>query len=270
MFQLSGFFRRRGPSRKLLLKTAQAKNSKKQKTALILGSGPSLDLLDPEKAPSFFDDIFVVNSYYNYRFADSLLPQYYVLSDPNFFVETSKVTFHKKTDLANYLEFANPILVIPHLNRKQIPTNKGLEILFFDDRELPSFFGGGISPLKPRNYISMTLYKALAMAVHMGYKEIYILGMDNSEFSSYRSNYDNKLRRASDIYFAKSMMYEGMPSFSNEESLPGGIAGHLQMLALFFGDLFKFSEETIFNLDENSLVDAFPKVRKHPSLRTNH
>jgi hypothetical protein len=268
-FQLRGFFKRRGPSRQLLAATIQAKGTKGEKTALILGSGPSLDLLDPHKARRYFDEVFVVNSYYKYHFSALLIPDFYVLSDPNFFVSTNKVLFHEGQELSNYLNYSSPKLIIPHLNRKQLPKDLSTEILFFDDRELPGFLGGGISPVKPRNYISMTLYKALAMAIHLGYKEIYVLGLDNSEFASYKSSFDNKVRRDSDVYFADTMKFNGMPPFSNEEILPGGIAGHVQMLAVFFGDLLKFPNENIFNLDENSLVDAFSKIRNHPSLRDN-
>jgi len=261
-----GFFKRRGPTRLLLTNTKKVGGSRKGKTALVLGSGPSLDLLKPSLAREYFDDIFVVNSYYKYEHAHELIPDYYALSDPNFFIDTDKVVFHDNQELYEYLSYSKSILLISHLNRNQIPAIPN-EILFFDDREAPTVFGGGISPLRPRNYVSMTLYKALAMALHMEYEKIFVLGMDNSEFSSYRSSPNNQIRRESEFYFANSMKWPGMPKFSNPETLPGGIAGHLQMLAIFFGDLYKFPTDTILNLDTESLVDAFPKIANHPAVR---
>jgi hypothetical protein len=63
------------------------------------------------------------------------------------------------------------------------------------------------------------------------------------------------------------MKWPDMPRFSNPETLPGGIAGQLQILAVFFGDLHKFPSDRVFNLDAESLVDAFPKVVNHPAIR---
>lgn len=264
-WQLSGYFKRRGPSKNLLLSTRNARNSKVGKKALVLGSGPSLDLLVPEKVNEYFDDVFAVNSYYKYIHSDVVIPTYYTLSDPNFFVETTKTTFHKSQELNEYLKTSLATLIIPHLNRNQLPQVDN-KLLFFDDRELPRFLGGGISPLKPRCYVSMTLYKSLAMAIHLGYDEIYVLGMDNSDFLSYRSNLNNQISRSSALYFPEKMKWEGMPKASDPEVLPGGMAGQLQSLATFFGDLMMFSDARIFNLDENSFVDAFPKVSCHPVI----
>jgi len=266
LFHLVGFFKRRGPKAALMRQTREHKNSKNNRTALVLGSGPSLDLLNPDKVREYFDDVYVINGYYKCKFSDSLIPDYYTLSDPNFFVSSEKVVFHENSKVIDYLS-SNPItLVIPHLNRKQVPKLNN-RILYFDDRELPRYLGGGISPLRPRSYVSLTLYKSLAMAVHMGYKEIYVLGLDNSEIGSYRSDINNLVSRDSELYFAKSMSWDGMPKRSNPEKLPGGIAGQIQSFALFFGDLFQFGGKSIFNLDENSLVDAFPKVSNHPALK---
>lgn len=264
-WQLSGYFKRRGPSKKLLLATRRLQNSKSGKTALVLGSGPSLDLLVPERVKEYFDDVFVVNSYYKYQHSDVVIPDYYSLSDPNFFVETTKTTFHESQSLNDYLSASSATLIIPHLNRNQLPQVEN-NVLFFDDRELPRFLGGGISPLKPRCYVSMTLYKSLAMAIHLGYDQIFVLGMDNSDFISYKSNPHNQLSRSSELYFSDKMKWKGMPETSDPEVLPGGIAGQLQLLALFFGDLFMFPNERIVNLDENSFVDAFPKASGHPAV----
>lgn len=265
LWHFLSFFKRRGPSKSLMEPTKRAKNSKQKSTCLLIGSGPSLDKLNPKLAKISFDDVIVTNSYYKYKFSDVLIPKYYCLSDPNFFVETDKVKFHDNLELLNYLKKHTPTLLVSHFYRNH-EIIKQFNTIFYDDRELPRFFGGSISPMRPRNYVSLTLYKALAMAIHLGYDSIYLIGMDNSEFLSYRSNANNEIRRESSIYFADTMQWNDMPAFSNPEILPGGIAGQLQTLAIFFGDLLKFSGHQVFNLDEESLVDAFPKITKHPSI----
>ena len=46
------------------------------------------------------------------------------------------------------------------------------------DEEIRIF--GNTSPVFPRGYVSMTLFKALALALFIDYDSIFVLGMDNT------------------------------------------------------------------------------------------
>ena len=98
-----GFFRRRGPSRKLLRTLKLLKKSKKGKRALVLGSGPSLAKLNLDSPELVNYEIFVVNSFFQSPAARKIIPSFYCLSDPNYFIEDrTNVTF-QSDELVNYL-----------------------------------------------------------------------------------------------------------------------------------------------------------------------
>jgi hypothetical protein len=256
------FFRRRGPSKALLKQTKEMKDSRKGKTALILGSGPSLNTLNPDVARNYFDDIFAVNNYYLHEVSKKLIPDFYCLSDPNYFVSDKTNAIHDDNGLFEFITEHEITLLLSHFYRKSW-TDKRITTLFFDDREWRGF-RSNISPLRPRSYGSFTLYKALATACYFGYDTIYVLGLDNTEFKSYIGSLDNKIYVDNLANYAKSEVQ--LTSTVSPEGFSSGIAGRMQSYALQFADLFLFKKHKIINLDPKSLVDAFEKSDSHPAI----
>lgn len=257
------FFRRSGPSRRLLAATRHLENSKIGKTALVLGSGPSLNSLNSSIARDHFDDIFVVNNYYLHETATELVPDYYCLSDPNYFVKDKTNTFHDDATLFEYLANNNITLLLSHFYRKQ-KIGVGFKILFFDDREWRGV-KKNISPIRPRSYGSFTLYKAIAMACYFGYEKIFVLGLDNTEFNSYIGSVDNEIYVDNNKRYAKSTVE--IQTTTSPEGFTSGMAGRMQSYALQFGDLDLFNKNHIINLDPKSLIDVFKKVESHPAIK---
>jgi hypothetical protein len=260
-----GFFRRRGPSRKLLRTLRLLKKSKKGKRALVLGSGPSLAKLNLNSPELVNYEIFVVNSFFQSPAARKIIPSFYCLSDPNYFIEDrTNVTF-QGDELVNYLHSTMPTLLISHFHRKsKIFTD--LKVLYFNDREF-RWMRKSINPMRPRSYVSLTLYKALAIANYLGYDEILVLGMDNNEFASYRSDSTNAVYVDFSKYYAQGMANKIVSANQQPEGYTSGMSGRLQFFGQIYGDLKKFSKYPFFNLDENSLVDGFPKLVGHPLIK---
>ena len=102
------------------------------------------------------------------------------------------------------------------------------------------------------------------MAVYMGYDKIYLLGFDNSNFLNYRGRPDNLMQdlggATAERKFEKKSSFIG----EYEKEFTSGMAGRMQSYAHLFGDLQKFDNGKIFNLDPYSLTDAFPKILNHP------
>jgi hypothetical protein len=240
------------------------KNSKVGKIALVLGNGPSLDKLNCEVVGSYIDDVFVTNGFYKLKIADSLTPDFYGLSDPAHFFSKSQESGLELDSLHAYIEEVKAKLILPHLLYSETGY-KDSGALFFDDREL-TFFNRNTSPLKPRGYGSTTVYKVLAFANFLNYERIYVLGIDNTGFSNYRGRLDNKVTDI-DMVVAKKKTENRSEFLEEYETVfTSGMAGRMQSYAHLFGDLCLFSREKVFNLDQDSLVDAFSKVEDHPLI----
>lgn len=262
MVLLISFFRTQKPESDLFRETERLKGSKKGMTALVLGSGPSVDLLKPEQLDEYIDDVFAINEFFELEVSKTISPQFYCLSDPAHFSQSDEYSEARRAQLETYLVNTNPILVVPHWSAKENVFN-GLNKIFFDDREL-SWFSSNIYPTKPRAYTSATLFKALAMACFLGYEKVFVLGLDNSNFKSYSGSANNLVLDSTNIT-ARSTLTDpptsiGMP----QHKFTSGMAGRMQSYALLFGDLKLFPYERIINLSADSLVDVFRKEPSHP------
>jgi hypothetical protein len=263
--QVVSFLKTPAPATKSLQGMKKMRSAKTTKAALVLGAGPSADLLNTSKVYDFVDDIFVINGFNNLKIANELAPSYYGLSDPAHFGKLENRQLDERSEILSYVKLSGATLILPHtaFNSEIFDTH---EKLFFDDREL-TFFSNSISPLRPRGYGSTTIYKMLAVACHFGYEKIYILGVDNTNFLNYRGRIDNRLTDIGQNTAAREPHFKSTLIQEFEHEFTSGIAGRMQSYAHLFGDLFKFPRSIILNLDEESLVDAFPKVRNHPLVK---
>jgi hypothetical protein len=242
------------PSRNLVAPTVKLKDSKKGKTALVLGNGPSIDYLKTDILKNYVDDIYCVNEFYDLRIASEIKCNNYVLSDPLSFATPD---FSLPESLLDFLRKNDAELFLPHWSASAFyDLTKENSIYYFDDRER-FWLNRKISPVKPRNYASVTLYKALSIACYRGYSTIYVLGLDNTEFLSYVGTHENITFHNSESYGGQSSVKEAV---SMKDVFHSGMAGRMQSYAHLFGDLNKFKEFNIINLDQSSLTDTFPKI----------
>jgi hypothetical protein len=260
-----GFFRRRGPSRNTLKPLRLLKNSKKGQRALVLGSGPSLSKLNLNSPDLVNFDVFAVNSFFQSPAAKIITPDFYCLSDPNYFVEDQTNVTFKHDDFFRYLEQNKPKLLISHFYRRSTRF-RNFSVIYFNDREF-RWMRSSISPERPRAYVSLTLYKSLAIAIYLGYAEILVLGMDNNEFAFYESDSENSVFVNYSKYFAEGMSSAVVGGQQKPESFTSGLAGRLQFFGEIYGDLEKFAKHPVWNLDENSLIATFPKLANHPLIK---
>lgn len=253
--ELWRYLRDARPTRGILSATRAIQSSKTGRRALVLGNGPSLNKLNSQAVRATKPDVWVVNSFYNAKCADFISVTHYVLSDRTYFT--------CKANAAKIVEFSSKqdamTLVLPHWALKEFPDHVLFQIkhLFFDDRQKAAW-SNNTSPIKPRGYLSLTLYKALAFANFLGYEEILILGMDNTEFMGYKSNFINEF-----IYNANHAFVDSKTSRNLSLDFLDGPAGAFVDVAHALADLYRFNGP-IRNLDPDSLTTAFPKLRNHP------
>jgi hypothetical protein len=248
-------------SRKLHSQTKALKNSKLGKTALILGNGPSLSKLNAAEVKRDKPDIWVVNDFFRVEALKDLDISFYVLSDLAYLVQKTNEDNRLLNSIIKHCKEMNVTFVLPHwftsYDKNGIFGEKPTH--YFDDREL-SAWTRNIKPTKPRGYVSLTLYKALAYAIFMGYEKIYILGMDNTQFMAHTSDSKNRIILKGNHAYSSAHEVTDL-----SEHFLDGMAGAFTAYAHAFGDLRKFSGP-IYNLDVDSLTNAFPKVLEHPWL----
>lgn len=232
------------------------KNSRIGKSALVLGNGPSLDLLKYENIDTSKTDVFVVNEFYLSQISTKVRPNFYVLSDNASFSDSETGSLFSMTGLTEYLRVNQCALLLPHtVNHELFKPIK--EKIYFNDKNGP-WLSKNINPTRPRGYVSVTLYKALALALYFGYDRVYILGLDNTEFHAYSGNEKNEIIHSRNSY-AKETMSENKDDGRTMKEFTSGIAGRMNSYAHLFGDLQKFNKGNVINLYRKSLVDAFSK-----------
>ena len=228
--------------------------------ALVLGNGPSVKNLDwsaVRKAQRDGLELIVVNWFPVSSAGKNAEPQILVLSDPT--MRPGSDADPRNVELWAYvhdhpsLRLAVPTSWFPALRNTPDIFNR---TWFFDDASLEGW-NFNTSPLWPRGYLSLTVYKALGLATFLGYHKINILGIDNTMFHGLKVNEDNQISLGDHHFYRVARPEQDLTWFC-----PNGVADYFYDLSLCFLHLRRcFGDDTkIFNLDTNSLVDCFPKT----------
>ena len=250
-----------GPRHKLLLRqTRSLKATLGNRSALVLGNGPSiakLDLVAVSSQQAVDLDVFVVNWFPLSELAKSITPNFIVLSDPA--MAPSQVSDLRCCQLWDYLSLHSEIkIVVPNSWSKYLDKEStwSSRTIYFNDLGMEGL-SKNIDPTKPRGYLSLTVYKALAMASYLGYRDISILGVDNTMFQGLSVTQENELMLGDKHFYAKQRPDQNMSNF-----YPNGVADFFYDISLCFLHLRRcFGHlENVYNLDGDSLVDCFVKA----------
>ena len=232
------------------------KGSAQGRSAFVLANGPSVASLDPHKVRERGFDIFAVNGYLWSEFAKIASPTHYVLSDPAcFYTEHNKrrsenqIAISKKyIGLIDELGSLQAKLFVPMRFKHLVAIQN---VVGFCDVE-NELSNNVIDVTRPRGYMSMTAYKALAIALYLGYERVFICGMDNDYFKYLEADEENRL-----YYNDRHFFGEGKKTST---AVDGDTVGEFLYTHHFlFSNFSKFPRERIVNLDKNSLNTHFPK-----------
>jgi len=242
-------------------KTYRLKNSMRGYKAFVFGNGPSLKRLDFKKVSKYQSEygfkVFCINSFIGDGKNIDLVPDYYVLSDPAYFGFSEGISEERRLEIEKNLEalsnFSSIDIFIPinFYGKLNLPN----QIYYFNDCEYRWLIKQATNILLPRGYLSMTAYKALAIACFMGFDKIYILGFDNDWIKSLIVDDKNNIWYKN-LHF-KEQADTGIHLVKNEEAK--NIAELLLSFSYLFEDLYLFPKDKIVNLDPLGLVDAFSK-----------
>lgn len=233
-------------------------NSQEGRGVFVFGNGPSAGKIDPKKLQLFLRshdfDVIACNNYFLSDLSKDVVPNYYVLSDPDWF-------FPEETNKGK--EFIRDIKE----NNKKLE-DSGIPIFlpfeFFEKHDLrnPVYFFNDLrviyrrynrNILSSRSFASMTGLKAIRIADYLGYDNIFMMGIDNTLFREFKVDKLNRLvMRHHHFYSGADVTF-----FKN-----CSVSDFLIRCASVFDQLNEFNERSkgnIYNLDIESYVDVFEK-----------
>ncbi len=246
--------------RKRFFEIIKLRGVKNKFNALVIGNGPSQGYLSAELLGAFKEnggEIFAVNFWHLNVRLSSVKPDYLVISDPATlsFKSDHEILKNSNLSLLSYLKSNNSIKIVCPFSREEELRRlfDDHRIICFSDTELIGI-SKNIAPIYPRGYISMTLYKALSVALWFGYKKVYIIGMDNTYPRNIFCDSNNRILNLERHAGIKDTVADQSAVYRN-------IAELLEDLTVLFKDIWKFSGDgKVVNLDQYSLTDAFVKM----------
>lgn len=169
------------------------KNIADGRRCFILGNGPSLNNVNVELLKD--EDVFTVNQINRTSIFNKIKPKYHCLADDEFFflddnnpIEAERLKYVKLLQ-----ENKNLICIFPYYS-KVFFENIGFsnEVVYYN------YIQDGISnPIKPYSMtkgipgIRTVVQVAIYSAIYFGYKEIYLLGVENTNYSSLLNKIEN-------------------------------------------------------------------------------
>ena len=249
------------------------------KTCVVIGNGPSfrkslenhLDLLKN-------NELLCVNSFSATEYYEVLKPKFYVLQAP--------VLFYDENQLSDtYITIRNDIfqniiektlwdlyLIVPFKAKKSnafqaiLNTNKNVKPLYFNDTALEGFsfiktlfFNKRLGMPRPHN----VLIPSLMNAIHIGFKEIFIIGADHSWLGEISVNDKNEaLVHQKHFYDEENSKPEKMQDYIHR---PRRLHEILNKFYLTFRGYWEIKEYAatkgvkIINASESSMIDAFER-----------
>jgi hypothetical protein len=244
-------------NRDLFKKTAALRGIHQGSSAFVFGCGPSVNTLDMKKIKKYQKEqgfkIYAVNAYITSENSLEAVPDYYILSDPRALGhpkdekdrQTAKIVWERLTN--NRI----PLFVPADLHGNVEYQNK---YIFCDQENL--FSRNVTDLLRPRGFISLTVLKAVQIALFLGHEKIYICGVDHADTKSLHVGKDNKL------------VYEEPHFYDAKNKTARMVVENINMTEMFylgflgFESFNRFAGHPIINLNPESFVDCYSK--EHP------
>lgn len=237
-------------SKGVVKKNANFKNVHAGERCFILGTGPSLSqLVDREIDILNREIVFGVNSLYKSEIGSKLTPKYYALMD-NLYWEQWSDTF---AEVSNKYKDNLPVF-ITDLRAKHLVDRlaEKKSAIFIYSKKYPTKRVS--ADIEKNIYAAMNVISySILSAMHMGFREIYLLGCDYSSFCTAGKGhcYDDKSEIADFNY---------------------NLAFYLRFYWIttefhyLIAKLAKERQVKVINLTPNSLLDAYPRLEVNSVL----
>lgn len=223
----------------------------KSKYCIIIAGGPSFN-------PSFSSilerhkeniDIFTINHYYKSEFSNCIVPDFYVISDPEQVHPTSAQMKRNNEELKQYITTHGIRLFTPYQSSWKAEYSESLSFC-----DVENLYSPNINPSSPRGYTSNTALKALAIALTLPYEDIYLIGLDYDYLGNLSIHRDGRIHYSSSHHYASNNCdVDWSSDFSSLSHL-------CSFFAFEYKSIDKLKSHRVLNLSDRSLIDTFQKV----------
>lgn len=204
-------------------------------------------------------DVFAINFFHDSSYSDLIVPDYYVISDPDHFRFDGTPLGTSNRHLKKYIDRHKPCIIAPRLGNWHLFSDQYLP---FNDLE--DLSTSNISPLYPRGYTSNTAFKAIAAALYMNYTLILLSGFDHNYATHIFVDVDGRL-------YLKEQHHHCPDSLTPLSDLFESSAHALHCYALNLWTMRHLSSPRILNISDDTLVDCFRRVKIQDFLlQPNH
>jgi hypothetical protein len=224
-------------------------NFLRKDTVIVIADGPSFSSKIAEnivlKRRHF--DIITMNHYCLNEVSNKLIPDYYLLSDPENVKTENIKTIKINETIKRYILNDAIKFISPYGKRWEVYKKPFLQ--FNDSENLSS---NNIDPRHPRGYRSNTGFKAIALMLALQYSKIFIVGFDYDYPRKIVLDQNNKLFLLDEHSYGSEKI-----DCSNYFD---SVAHALNWWANDYWHYKKFKSPKVINVTENSMIDVFSRM----------
>lgn len=231
---------------------AKLRNSHLGESCFIIGNGPSLTVEDLEILHSNGIDTFAVNRIYQ------IFPK--TFWRPTYYVNTDAVMIRDKLDEVN--QIPAKIKFIPLQNKYYLDIKvKGATHFFRNDlREKDQPEGFSLDCTEQVNTRGTVTIVCMQLAMHLGYKNIYLLGIDH--------NFDKIITENGEVIIDPSVKNYFIEGYDDDVSKE--VKHDLGTTTKAYYDVRQFIDKNdvhIYNASRQTKLDAFERVTFEEALK---
>lgn len=244
------------------------------KSIAVLGNGPSLNIDLDKINKNDIENFIAVNDFISSTIFNTIKPKFYILADPAYFdPEINNKNIEDTLKLLCEIDY-ELYLFVPFIYYKKFSKNnpssilnKNLKLFPYHTNEYKGFeeisfylYKSGLSMPKVQNVIIPAIFNS----INLGYKKIYLLGVDHSWITDLRVDMNNR------VCTIVRRFYDNNPEniltpflkISKEPYKMHEILSDLSLTFHGYHILEKYSKKQkckIYNLTSGSFIDAFEK-----------
>lgn len=238
-------------------------NSYCGRRCFILGNGPSLNNYDLALLKNEF--VYCVNEFYRYKKFEDVFPNCYFIADSFYFnLKEDSIEGARFIKAIESILDRDIIFWVPFSEKEKVELyewNKNNNIYYFNNNL--SWYPGDYSLVKfdkciPGMYA--VIQYAILNAVYMGFNEIYLLGVEQTDIINTLKGYINKNEEYDYAFSLNEKETEWKRNQMQSYSLSTMLNGYSNIFYLY-DELYEyclFHKVDIFNLSPNSLIKSIP------------